>query len=186
MFVQDNPGMTNGRVVMNQKTLERKLGKHEERGVTFSNDGSLRFTLYGFKRESQTASELAKNSGVIALVGSEENAEKLAKSSQHYRVNPYFWVLSKVENPETRVAALSSDDFDGRLDVGAGLSGAYGSRPSFFWLLSKNENPETRVAALGSDDFDGRLDVGAGLSGDYGSRYSFGVFGVSECAAGAA
>ena len=144
MFVQDNPGMTNGRVVMNQKTLERKLGKHEERGVTFSNDGSLRFTPYGFKRESQTASELAKNSGVIALVGSEENAEKLAKSSQHYRVNPYFWVLSKVENPETRVAGLDSSDFDDRLDVGA-------------------------------DD-----------SEDNGNRYSFGVFGVSEGAAGAA
>src|SRR3989344_7876647 len=123
MFVEDNPQIKSGRIVTpSQKALEERLGSHQERGVTFSDDRSVRFTPYGFKRESQTASELAANPGVIALVGSEENAEKLAKSSQHYRVNPYFWALPKVENPETRVAVLGSGGFGDGLSVGAGDS----------------------------------------------------------------
>src|SRR3989344_6307647 len=120
MFVEDNPQIKGGRIVTpSQKALEERLGSHQESGVTFSDDRSVRFVPYGFKRESQTASELAANPGVIALVGSEENTEKLAKSSQHYRVNPYFWALPKVENPETRVAGLDSDAFDYWLNVGA-------------------------------------------------------------------
>src|SRR3990167_5259997 len=113
MFVEDNPQIKSGRIVTpSQKALEERLGSHQERGVTFSDDRSLRFTPYGFKRESQTASELAANPGIIALVGSEENAEKLAKSSHHYRLNPWFYALTNVKKPQTRVALLHSNNFD--------------------------------------------------------------------------
>lgn len=121
MYVQDNPNMENGRISMNQKTLERKLGKHEEKGVVFSDDKLVRFTPYDYKRGSQSSLELSKNPGVIALTGSEENAEKIARASKHYKVNPCFWVLSDVDSPQTRVAGLGSGyrDVGGRLSVGA-------------------------------------------------------------------
>jgi len=132
MFVEDMPQMKDGRIVRPSfKTLERKLGKHEEKGVVFGDDGRTRFTPYNYKRESQSALKLSKNTGVIALTGSEENAEKLAEASKHYRANPYFWALSDVGSPETRVAGLYSDGFDGRLDVDAGGSEDGGGRCSF-------------------------------------------------------
>lgn len=111
MFVQDNPQMKDGRISMNEKTLERNLGKTEVKGVVFSDDGRTRFTPYGFKREAQSSLDLAKNSGVIALSGSEENAEMLAKASGYYTQNPYFWALSDVTEPQTRVAGLDSLNF---------------------------------------------------------------------------
>ena len=119
MFVQDNPELKNGKVSMNQKTLERKLGKHEEKGVVFSEDKNIRFVPYGFKRESQTSLDLARNPGIIALTGSEENAEKLAKASEHYKVNPYFWAFNKVKSPQTRIAVLLSGYFGYGLGVDA-------------------------------------------------------------------
>lgn len=116
MYVKDNPEMKEGRIVMNEKKLEGKLGKTEVKGVTFSNDLSVRFTPYGFKRESQTASKLAKNSGVIAIAGGEEEAEIIAKSSEHYETNPYFRAFNE-DSPQTKVAVLSSFIFADRLDV---------------------------------------------------------------------
>jgi len=141
MFVQDNPNLENRRISMNQKTLERKLGKHEEKGVAFSDDKTIRFVPYGFKRESQSALELSKNPGVIVLVGGEENAEKLARASEHYKLKPYFWALENVDSPITRVAVLVSDYFfGGGLVVDAYDDGGFGDRCSF-GVLKDAENP---------------------------------------------
>lgn len=133
MFVQDNPILEDGRIQMDQKYLEAKiiLGSNEERGVFFSDDKSMRFVPYGFKTQSQTALELATNPGVIALAGSPENAERLAKASEHYRVNPYFYALSDSETPQTRVAELNSNYFGCGLYVNASDSGDYDDRCSF-------------------------------------------------------
>jgi hypothetical protein len=132
MFAEDNPEMKDGRIVRPDfKTLENKLGKHEEKGVVFSNDKKIRFTPYNYKGESQSALELASNSGVIALVGGEENAEKIAKSSEHYRIKPYFWALSNVDSPQTRVAVLNSYGLVDRLYVDAYGSVDNGYRCSF-------------------------------------------------------
>ena len=129
MFVQDNPKMIDGRISMNQKSLEKRLGPHKGTGVFFSYDGSIRFVPYDkVKTGKQTPSELSRNPGVIALIG-EEIAKKLAKASEHYKLNPYFWALSKVDSPETRVAVL--DGFVGRLYVGAYYSEGYVDRCSF-------------------------------------------------------
>ncbi len=138
MYVQDNPKLKEGRISMNQKTLERKLGKHGEKGVVFSDDKSIRFTPYNYKRESQSALDLARNPGIITLTGSEENAEKLAKASEHYKLKPYFWALENVDSPQTRVAGLDSYYFGGGLDVDAGGSGGDG-RCSFGVLESGAE-----------------------------------------------
>ena len=131
MYVQDKPKMENGRVSMNEKTLEERLGSHEERGVVFSDDKNIRFTPYNYKRESQNALELSKNTGVIALTGSEENAEKIARASGHYKIKPYFWTLFNVDSPQTRVAGLCSGYFDDGLYVDAYGSEDYGDRFSF-------------------------------------------------------
>ena len=131
MFTQDDPELRNGRISMDQKTLEKRLGSHEERGVVFSKDKHIRFIPYGFKRESQSALELARNPGVIALTGSEENAEMFAKTSGHYRSNPFLWALSDVDSPQIRVAGLGLDEFGGGLGVFAGGSEDDWDRYSF-------------------------------------------------------
>ena len=131
MFAQDNPQIENGLIVMDEKTLEAKLGKTENKGVIFSDDRNVRFTPYGFKRESQSASELAKNPGVIAFSGSVENAEMLALSSEHYKPSPYFWALTNVSGSQIRVAFLVSYNFDAGLDVCAVDSEHYEVRCSF-------------------------------------------------------
>ncbi len=117
MFVQDNPKLKDGRISMNQKALEKKLGSHEEKGVVFSDDKTIRFTPYNYGRESQTPLELSANTGIIALVAGKENAEKLAKASEHYKKGPCFWALQDVDSPQKRVAVLFSYDFAGRLVV---------------------------------------------------------------------
>ncbi|MFH1503740.1 MAG: hypothetical protein ABIE36_03725 [Candidatus Diapherotrites archaeon] len=132
MFVQDNPEMKNEKIIIpDYKTLENKLGKYEEKGVVFSDDKSIRFTPYNFKGESQSSFELSKNTGIIALVSGEENSEKLAMASGHYKINPYFGALSNVNLPQTGVAVLFSDGFDFGLVVGAGSSESDCLRCSF-------------------------------------------------------
>lgn len=132
MFVQDNPELKGIIISMNQQALEMRLGSHKERGVVFSDDGSVRFTPYNFKRKSQTPLELSINTGIIALVGGEENAEKLAKASERYRAKPYFRALEKGPSV-TRVAGLSSDYLliNSRLVVDADDIEGFVSRFSF-------------------------------------------------------
>ena len=131
MFVQDVPELKKGRISMDQKALEARLGSYEESGVVFSDDRSVRFTLYGFVREEQSSLALSENPGVIALVGGEENAEKIAKASEHYRLDPYFWSLGNVKSPAISVAGLGSSVFGGRLGVGAGSEEYLDRRYSF-------------------------------------------------------
>jgi hypothetical protein len=133
MFVQDNPALENGRISMNQETLEKRLGSYRERGVFFSDDRTIRFVPCEFKRESQSHLELSRNPAVIALTGSEKNAEISAMASDCYRPNPYLWTLDKTDSPEIRVASLysDSDDIDGGLNICASYSEDCDSRFSF-------------------------------------------------------
>ena len=132
MFVQDNPVLKNGRISMNQKTLEKRLGSYQERGVVFSDDRAIRFTPYIFKIESQKASMLAENPAVIALTGSEKNAGRLARASDLYRVNPCLFALNKTNSPKTRVAGFqSSGEFDEGLNIYASLREDGDNRYSF-------------------------------------------------------
>ncbi len=143
MFAEDIPKMENGGIVTPTivtptfKVLEKRLGSHEEGRVSFSDDRSIRFTPYGFKRESQSALELSKNPGVIALVGSEKNAEKLARASKHYKLNPYFWAVKNVCSPQIRVAGLNSGGLDGRLLVSAIGSEYEGGKDSYSFGVLK-------------------------------------------------
>jgi hypothetical protein len=93
VFVEDFPEVEKGKIVTpNRGKLEKRLGRTEERGVIFSDDRLVRFVPYGFAIGLQSSLELAKNPGIIALTGSEENAEKLAEVARHYdmRFDLYF------------------------------------------------------------------------------------------------
>jgi hypothetical protein len=122
MFALDNPEMENKKIIpFDYKALESKLGKHEEKGVIFSDDKTLRFTPYGFKIGSQNSVELAKNRGIIALVNGEENADRLAIASQHYNVNPVLFTFSdftKLKN-NIKIACIGTDTLEDWINIGA-------------------------------------------------------------------
>jgi hypothetical protein len=139
MFVQDNTEIKDGRIFMNQKALESKLSSHEEKGVVFSDDKSIRFIHYGFKKELQSALDLSRNTGIIALVGGEENAEKLAKASGHYKASPYFWVLENVDFPIIRVADLYSHHLNDQLIIRANNDESFTYNYSFGTQKIKQE-----------------------------------------------
>ena len=92
-----------------------------------ANDKSIRFVPFGFKTESMTSMELAKNAYLKALAG-DEGAEKLAEIADKFENKPYLWALTSVNQPETRVSAVGSyRDFDLRLSVdGYGRGGRVG------------------------------------------------------------
>ena len=123
MFVEDDPRIVDGILITpTLKVLENRLGKHEEKRVVFSDDERVRFTPYDFKRGPQSVLSLVKNSGVIVFAGSEENAEELAKASEHYRKDPCFSALEYAGSPITRVASLDLGFvFDRKLIINANI-----------------------------------------------------------------
>ena len=102
-----------------RKDIENKLGKTQEKGVVYSDDRSIRFTPLGFQLESQSALDLSKNSGIIALVNGEENAERLKEaglssfhgsiSASHNKSHP-----KKIEMPYQAYQAAIFDAFTRR------------------------------------------------------------------------
>jgi hypothetical protein len=98
-YIQDNPQISNGMPYMDSSELERKLE---------AKDPSVRFVPFGFDIESMSPMQLGKNPYVIALAG-EEGAEKLAEVADMFKQKPYLWSFESVDEPLTRVSALSSD-----------------------------------------------------------------------------
>ncbi len=126
VYVQDNPEFSKeaksaNDLVMNEKDLQSRLG---------SNDPSIRFVPYGFKRESQTYQELEKNPLVIALAG-KEGAEKLAYIASQHKEKPYLYALENVKEPTKRVAGLDSDWNGDRLYLNGNYHGYIACRHSF-------------------------------------------------------
>jgi len=121
MFVDDPPDIGSMATILTPtlKVLEERLGKHEEKGVMLSDDGRLRFTPDDFKRGPQTSLELSTNKGLIAVTGSGENAEDLARASDHYKKNPRFLVLEGVDHPTTRIVCLDSGHLAHKLIINA-------------------------------------------------------------------
>ena len=103
-YIQDNPNVKDGRVVLDESELVKTLE---------SGDKSVRFVPFGYKTGEQTVSDLAKNDFVIGLAG-EQGTEKLAKLCKRYRNSPFVFSFDKVENNVARVSSLYGY---GRLDV---------------------------------------------------------------------
>mgnify|MGYP001582332107 CR=1 FL=1 len=126
-YIQDNPEIKKEMLFMNESDLVKRLE---------ANDKSVRFTPFGFKTESMSSSELAKNEFVIALAG-EEGAERLAETSDKFKEQPFLGSFKSVDETLTRVSALGSSWFsDYGLDVGGdhgyrlGYSFGYASQKS--------------------------------------------------------
>ena len=108
VYVQDNPEIRDGRVVMDESVLVEKLD---------AEDPSVRFVPFGYKTESMSALELAKNEYIIALAG-EEGADKLAEVTDKHKRSTYLWSFKSVEQPTTRVSGVCSNGcFGGWLTV---------------------------------------------------------------------
>ncbi|MFH1589668.1 MAG: hypothetical protein ABIB43_03830 [archaeon] len=99
IFFQDHPNIKNYKIHMTKRDLFDKLGSHEEGGVIFSDDGSIRYVperkLEGqyhtlFHCLLQTNEELAQNPEIIGLVGGIENAEKLSQTQNNLQPNYIF------------------------------------------------------------------------------------------------
>ncbi len=102
IYVQDKPKVRNGKIFMNPKTLQNKLGPHEEKGVVFSDDRSVRFIPYNSKKDT------------IALVGGEENEERLVKViSERFSVTYPRFEIGDINSPEAVVAGFASNDYLG-------------------------------------------------------------------------
>lgn len=112
VYIQDNPEVKSGIVIMNEQDLVKKLE---------SGDDSVRFVPFGFQNGEISLRELEKNPYVQALVG-EEGAEKLGEVTDKYRKKLYLYSFKNVNEPIARVPALSSDWNDLRLNV-SGYSG---------------------------------------------------------------
>ena len=122
VYIQDNPKLlenakTNDDLRMSEKDLQSRLSSKEEKGIVFSEDGSVRFLKgYDFKTKSQSSLELSKNPFVIALAG-EEGAERLGYIADRNKTPPYLFALKDVKEPVKRVAGLGSCWFIVGLDV---------------------------------------------------------------------
>ena len=122
ILFQSNPEFSKGAktadgLIMDKNNLISKLGSKEEKGIVYSNDGSIRFLKgYNFKIEFQGSSDIVKNPFAISLAG-QEGAEKLAYIVDQYKLNSY---LSSIINPSgffKRVAGVYSDWNHDWLDV---------------------------------------------------------------------
>ena len=80
-------------------------------------DKAIRVVPYGFKRESQSVSELAKNPYVIAQVGDKGFAEDVVArvAERISRKEPYVWALNHTNEDVKKYTALYSGWVDGRL-----------------------------------------------------------------------
>ena len=97
-LIKDNPETRDGMPFMDESELVKKLE---------SNDKSVRFIPFGYKTESMSSLELAKNPYVVALAG-QDGAEKLAEVADKHQRQPYLGSFKSVEQPLTRVSALDS------------------------------------------------------------------------------
>ncbi len=114
IYIQDNPETRNGRPFMDESELVKKLEQK---------DPNVRTLQYGFKLESMSSLDLAKNPFVIALAG-EEGADKLAQVADTFKSKPYLGSFKSVDENLTRVSALYSYGYlDHRLSVGGGNHG---------------------------------------------------------------
>jgi len=121
VYIVDNPGIADGKVVIES---ELELQKKVEAG-----NRTVRFVQYGFKTGQQTELDLARNRFVIGLAG-KEGAEKLADISERYKpMPPYVWSFADVDKETVRVSCLDGYYNGHRLSVGGDSYGdnIYGS-----------------------------------------------------------
>jgi len=121
VYVQDNPQIINGKVIMNKSELVKKLKSEKSKtieGVIFSKDGSVRFVPIGYKIGKHTADDLARNTLLLGLAG-EKGRERAVKIAQYFDSKPpQIYSFKDVDEEKTRVCAIGAG-CSGGLDIGA-------------------------------------------------------------------
>ena len=108
IFAQDFPEVQEGNIVMNQKDLEARLGKHQVGDVVISDDCLVRAMPREKVREGECNTEqMLKESYPIFLTGDAEAPEKMADMMQTVEKPGYLWVPRK---NKVRVPGLGESD----------------------------------------------------------------------------
>jgi len=101
---------------MNELDLENRLGSKEEMGVTYSNDGTVRFVPFGYKIGDQSPSKARKNPYVIGLIG-KEGAKKFAQleslENKRYGADLFVHSFEEVDKKVIKISALCNAGFWG-------------------------------------------------------------------------
>lgn len=124
IFVEDFPEVKDKRLYLSKKSLEKRLGSKEAKGVIFSNDGSVRAIPYNFAREWQKKDQIKDNPFSIALTGDEHAPSKLAEICEAIDKPWYIWALDKGTESEIRVPGLVEGA--GGLCLGGDFLGGFG------------------------------------------------------------
>lgn len=88
--------------------LEQELSSFERNGVTYSEDGALRFVPFGYATGEMSPAELANNPLLIALTKGEEVAEEVARFAGMHKNKSY---LNPYPENSTGVSVLNSFRF---------------------------------------------------------------------------
>ena len=109
VYIQDKPKIVGYKVVMNRSDLEKRLGSREERGVVYSDDGSVRFVPFTYKTGEKGLSglDLAEYPYAFASLGDENSIEKLQEIVRRTQNDSIFLNLNSVSKPEIRFLGLS-------------------------------------------------------------------------------
>ncbi len=136
LIAQDKPELREGRIYMVPKALMSQLGSRQIKDVRFSDDGKVRFTPYGFKVGEQKPRDLAKNAGLIAFLGGEEEAELTAEASAEFRDQPVLggFTSSRKNLVKVPVLVVGGDWLD---IVGSATWGEFGDCGYSFGVCSR-------------------------------------------------
>lgn len=111
--------------LQDQLSKRKRIGEH----VRVSQDGFVRYTPTSvIVYDSQGRNVLATNSVAIVETGSLQTSRGLARSSEHYPNQPFFYGLQNVHGATVRVPGLSGF---GGLDLVGNSSDGGGGRCSF-------------------------------------------------------
>lgn len=162
VYVQDNPNLREGIISMSPEALEKRLGSHEEGGVSFSEDRSIRFAPYGFIVGKQSSLEFSKNPGVIALTGSEKNAEKLARASDNYALE-FLNSPRLIQVVDSKEKSKKAPEYSGGKPSLLQPDYFYVSSPRFEISIppkSKKNLPQARPVLIAASPFTYEIGVG--------------------------
>lgn len=117
IYFEDNPSIVNGKVIINERDLERRLNNPKKfEGVSFSQDGKVRFVPFGFERGDVNSRKLEKNPYILARYGLEGR-----KKISEYAISVNSWDRSRISEDIEKPCLCRLGYDSGGMDVGDGL-----------------------------------------------------------------
>jgi len=134
-MTNDGKPVENGGIIMNPRNLIAKLSKSANKGVKFSDDGTIRALPYGFETGFQTLEKMVDNPFPIALTGDLKAPVKLAQIEQERQhLRGFIWALDEGTKNKIRVPVL---DVLSEYGIGASWNG-YDKQGHSFGVLENS------------------------------------------------